>query len=283
MAGLPLSAVSKRRRYVTAIGDDNCSNHIPNEPSRNRRLLLFDDSVDVVRNGCWSGVPDLSAAIQRPTTTERGPRSPHSTIRVRSKRPHPRTNVETLLRTTGLLSTVSTPGLTREKVAFATSTVSPRPWGARRGRPTPLQVAVTTSLADPGTDLEGKLASGPFTAQRRLGLRAATWRLRPRPRTRNTGTPSTIFPRGRGRPVSERRSDLRRRNPQRRFRSTIASTRPYGASILTANFYVLDYAHRNELRAATFRMSCIYGPRQFGNGDKGGLHRSRSVSYATRV
>lgn len=55
MAGLPLSAVDNRRRYVTAIGDDSCSNHIPNEPFGNRRLVLFDDSVEADRNGCSSG------------------------------------------------------------------------------------------------------------------------------------------------------------------------------------------------------------------------------------
>ena len=44
---------------------------------------------------------------------------------------------------------------------------------------------------------------------------------------------------------------------------------PYGTSKLAADLYVQDYAARNELRAAAFRMSCIYGPRQFGNEDQG--------------
>ena len=30
-----------------------------------------------------------------------------------------------------------------------------------------------------------------------------------------------------------------------------------------------DYAERGEVDAAAFRMSCIYGPRQFGNEDQG--------------
>jgi len=44
---------------------------------------------------------------------------------------------------------------------------------------------------------------------------------------------------------------------------------PYGVSKLAADLYVQDYAERNELQAAAFRMSCIYGPRQFGNEDQG--------------
>jgi len=44
---------------------------------------------------------------------------------------------------------------------------------------------------------------------------------------------------------------------------------PYGTSKLSADLYVQDYADRNEVNAAAFRMSCIYGPRQFGNEDQG--------------
>lgn len=44
---------------------------------------------------------------------------------------------------------------------------------------------------------------------------------------------------------------------------------PYGCSKGTADQYVLDYAHTYGLRAVVFRMSCIYGPRQFGNEDQG--------------
>lgn len=44
---------------------------------------------------------------------------------------------------------------------------------------------------------------------------------------------------------------------------------PYGCSKGTADQYVLDYGHTFGLRAAVFRMSCIYGPRQLGNEDQG--------------
>jgi len=44
---------------------------------------------------------------------------------------------------------------------------------------------------------------------------------------------------------------------------------PYGVSKLSADLYIQDYADRGEVDAAAFRMSCIYGTRQFGNEDQG--------------
>lgn len=44
---------------------------------------------------------------------------------------------------------------------------------------------------------------------------------------------------------------------------------PYGVSKLSADLYIQDYAERGVVDAAAFRMSCIYGPRQFGNEDQG--------------
>ncbi|NMO15941.1 NAD-dependent epimerase/dehydratase family protein [Pyxidicoccus fallax] len=44
---------------------------------------------------------------------------------------------------------------------------------------------------------------------------------------------------------------------------------PYGCSKGTADQYVLDWARSFGLRATVFRMSCIYGPRQFGTEDQG--------------
>jgi CDP-paratose 2-epimerase len=44
---------------------------------------------------------------------------------------------------------------------------------------------------------------------------------------------------------------------------------PYGCSKGCADQYVLDYARTFGIPAAVFRMSCIYGPRQFGNEDQG--------------
>jgi CDP-paratose 2-epimerase len=44
---------------------------------------------------------------------------------------------------------------------------------------------------------------------------------------------------------------------------------PYGCSKGAADQYVLDYARTFGLPATVFRMSCIYGPHQFGTEDQG--------------
>ena len=44
---------------------------------------------------------------------------------------------------------------------------------------------------------------------------------------------------------------------------------PYGCSKGAADQYVLDYAKTYGLATTVFRMSCIYGPHQFGNEDQG--------------
>jgi CDP-paratose 2-epimerase len=44
---------------------------------------------------------------------------------------------------------------------------------------------------------------------------------------------------------------------------------PYGCSKGVADQYVLDYARVFGLKTAVFRMSCLYGPRQFGTEDQG--------------
>jgi CDP-paratose 2-epimerase len=44
---------------------------------------------------------------------------------------------------------------------------------------------------------------------------------------------------------------------------------PYGCSKGTADQYVLDYCRTYDIPAVVFRMSCIYGPHQFGNEDQG--------------
>jgi CDP-paratose 2-epimerase len=44
---------------------------------------------------------------------------------------------------------------------------------------------------------------------------------------------------------------------------------PYGCSKGAADQYVLDFAHAFGLKTAVLRMSCIYGPHQFGTEDQG--------------
>jgi len=50
---------------------------------------------------------------------------------------------------------------------------------------------------------------------------------------------------------------------------SLAFHSPYGCSKGAACQYVLDYSRTFGLRTAVFRMSCIYGPHQFGNEDQG--------------
>ncbi|ESR25305.1 SDR family NAD(P)-dependent oxidoreductase [Lutibaculum baratangense] len=51
----------------------------------------------------------------------------------------------------------------------------------------------------------------------------------------------------------------------------LAFRTPYGCSKGGADQYVLDYAHSFGIPACVMRMSCIYGPRQFGTEDQGWL------------
>jgi CDP-paratose 2-epimerase len=44
---------------------------------------------------------------------------------------------------------------------------------------------------------------------------------------------------------------------------------PYGCSKGTADQYVIDYGRSFGLKTAVFRMSCIYGPHQYGTEDQG--------------
>ncbi len=55
---------------------------------------------------------------------------------------------------------------------------------------------------------------------------------------------------------------------------------PYGCSKLAADIYVQDYGRVYGLKSAVFRMSCIYGERQFGVEDQGWLaHFARLIIY----
>lgn len=59
---------------------------------------------------------------------------------------------------------------------------------------------------------------------------------------------------------------------------------PYGCSKGTADQYVRDYARIYELPTVVFRMSCIAGPRQFGNEDQGWVaHFLYSVLTGKRI
>jgi CDP-paratose 2-epimerase len=128
------------------------------------------------------------------------------------------------------------------------------------------QVAVTTSLVDPHLDfaVNGLGALNVLEAVRRRSRRPSVLYTSTNKvygaledisltaqRTRYAPVDRDIATRG----ISEQRP--------LEFHS------PYGCSKGTADQYVLDYARSFGIRAAVFRMSCIYGPRQFGNEDQG--------------
>ncbi|MFQ6120715.1 MAG: NAD-dependent epimerase/dehydratase family protein [Methanosarcinales archaeon] len=53
------------------------------------------------------------------------------------------------------------------------------------------------------------------------------------------------------------------------FPIDLAEHTPYGCSKLAADLYVQDYGKTYGLKTCVFRMSCIYGDRQFGTEDQG--------------
>jgi CDP-paratose 2-epimerase len=54
---------------------------------------------------------------------------------------------------------------------------------------------------------------------------------------------------------------------------------PYGASKFAADLYVQEYAHSYGMKAGVFRMSCIYGTRQFGMEDQGWVAHFASSAF----
>ena len=128
------------------------------------------------------------------------------------------------------------------------------------------QVAVTTSLADPVEDFE-------VNARGTINLLEALRRLPQPPSVVYTSTNKVygalpdvaLVERGdRWTPADEALAawGISERRPLD-FHS------PYGCSKGAADAYVLDYARSFGLPAVVFRMSCIYGPRQFGTEDQG--------------
>jgi CDP-paratose 2-epimerase len=128
------------------------------------------------------------------------------------------------------------------------------------------QVAVTTSLTDPFHDFD-------VNARGTLNLLESLRALEPAPSLLFTSTNKVYGDlwdvplrrrRSRYEPVDERVLE-RGINEARRldFHS------PYGCSKGAAEQYVLDYARTFGLPATVFRMSCIYGPHQFGTEDQG--------------
>ncbi len=128
------------------------------------------------------------------------------------------------------------------------------------------QVAVTTSLEAPAEDFE-------INARGTLNVLEAARRRRPAPPLIFTSTNKVYGALADVRLVKSGQRYLPA-NPQIRDHG-IGESRsldfhsPYGCSKGAADQYVLDYARSYGLPAVVFRMSCIYGPHQFGNEDQG--------------
>lgn len=128
------------------------------------------------------------------------------------------------------------------------------------------QVAVTTSLDDPRTDFEVNTLGT-------LNLLEAI-RAQPAPPPLVFTSTNKVYG---GMEDVEMRLGARGYEPEdARLRANgVGEDRPldfhspYGCSKGAADQYVLDYARTYGIPAVVFRMSCIYGPHQFGNEDQG--------------
>jgi len=127
------------------------------------------------------------------------------------------------------------------------------------------QVAVTSSVTDPRTDFE-------INAQGTLNVLEVARLSHRRPIVVFTST-NKVYGGMEDVAVTERQT----RYEYRDFPLGIAESRaldfhsPYGCSKGAGDQYVRDYARIYDLPTVVFRMSCIYGPRQFGNEDQGWL------------
>jgi CDP-paratose 2-epimerase len=130
------------------------------------------------------------------------------------------------------------------------------------------QVAVTSSLEDRALDLQVNAAGT-------LNVLEAARLVDSDPSVVFTSTNKVYGANVNDIPVAEGETRYRYDDPdfERGIPETLPIDRaehtPYGVSKLAADLYVQDYAARGEVDAASFRMSCIYGSRQFGNEDQG--------------
>jgi CDP-paratose 2-epimerase len=128
------------------------------------------------------------------------------------------------------------------------------------------QVAVTTSISDPRTDFEVNVAGT-------LNLLEEMRALHDPPSLVYTSTNKVYG----GLDDIRLRAEGLRYAPLDRYVAEhgVSESRPldfhtpYGCSKGSAEQYVLDYARSYGLRNIVFRMSCIYGPHQFGTEDQG--------------
>jgi CDP-paratose 2-epimerase len=128
------------------------------------------------------------------------------------------------------------------------------------------QVAVTTSVADPSEDFE-------INARGTLNVLEAVRAYAPEAPLLFAST-NKVYGKLIGDDGFERRGE--RYVPRQPAlangfdeRTPLSFYSPYGCSKGVADQYVIDYARVFGLSTAVFRMSCLYGPHQYGNEDQG--------------
>jgi CDP-paratose 2-epimerase len=128
------------------------------------------------------------------------------------------------------------------------------------------QVAVTTSLVDPLLDFE---VNARGTLNLLEGIRALA-----EPPTLLFTSTNKVYGHLDDLPLKKRATRYEPEDPQVASRGisercALDFHSPYGCSKGAAEQYVLDYARTFGIKATVFRMSCIYGPHQFGTEDQG--------------
>ncbi|MCU1246500.1 MAG: NAD-dependent epimerase/dehydratase [Acidobacteria bacterium] len=128
------------------------------------------------------------------------------------------------------------------------------------------QVAVTTSLTDPASDFD-------VNARGTVNVLEAARRTQRKPPVIFTST-NKVY--GNLEDVPLERDEIRYTPRSGAIRAHGVSEErpldfhsPYGCSKGAADQYVCDYTRSYGLRTVVVRMSCIYGPHQFGNEDQG--------------
>jgi CDP-paratose 2-epimerase len=128
------------------------------------------------------------------------------------------------------------------------------------------QVAVTTSLVDPRTDYEIN-ATGTMNVLEEIRAQEHPPSIIYTSTNKVYGGLEDIALRAEGnRYVPEDREIAEQGISERR---PLDFHTPYGCSKGAAEQYVLDHARTLGIQAVVFRMSCIYGPHQFGTEDQG--------------
>jgi len=133
---------------------------------------------------------------------------------------------------------------------------------------TAAQVAVTSSLSDPRTDFEIN-ALGTFNILEAARLNDAALIF--------CSTNKVYGENVNKIPVKEEKKSYCFADEKYRdgitetFPVDLCGHSPYGCSKFAGDIYVQDYAHTYGLKTGVFRMSCIYGERQFGVEDQGWL------------